>query len=332
MTKHHNDLKMSLKRILERSCLIMLVGWLALAISSCERDDITLPSETTTSSPREKIPLPEGETTPPPAEKETLPPEGMVLIPEGEFQIGSNDAEADNDEQPMRTVYVDAFYMDETEVTNAQFKEFVLENPRWQKNRIDGRFHNGRYLWDWHGNNYPKGKDKHPVVSVSWYAAMAYSKWAGKRLPTEAEWERAARGGFVGQKYPHGNTITEQDANYGNNIKDTTAVGRYPANGYGLYDMAGNVWEWCLDDYENDFYFTFPQNGAARNPLSDNNNIQWILDNFTEVDVTVSRVLRGGSWFDSGQVVRVANRSNGIPTNAFIDDGFRCVRAVTVTP
>ena len=253
----------------------------------------------------------------------------MVLIPEGEFQIGSNDAEADGDEQPVRTVYVGAFYMDETEVTNAQFKEFVLENPRWQKNRIDGRFHNGRYLWDWNGNNYPKGKGKHPVVSVSWYAAMAYSKWAGKRLPTEAEWERAARGGLVGQKYPHGHTITRQDANYGNNVKDTTTVGRYPANGYGLYDMAGNVWEWCLDDYENGFYFTFPRNEAARNPFSDNNNIQWILDNFTEVNAEVSRVLRGGSWFDSGQVVRVANRGNGVPTNAFIDDGFRCVRAVS---
>lgn len=329
MTKHHNDLKMSLKRILERSCLIMLVGWLALAISSCERDDITLPSETTTSPPREKIPLPEGETTTPP-EKETLPPEGMVLIPEGEFQIGSNDAEADDNEQPVRTVYVDAFYMDETEVTNAQFKEFVLENPRWQRNRIDGRFHNGRYLWDWNGNNYPKGKDKHPVVSVSWYAAMAYSKWAGKRLPTEAEWERAARGGLVGQKYPHGNTLTPRDANYGNNLKDTTAVGRYPANGYGLYDMAGNVSEWCLDAYHPGFYSTFPQEGAARNPLAGANTIQWILDNFTDVNVDVSRVRRGGEWFDMARLPRVAARRDSKPPSAFLVIGFRCVRAVTV--
>lgn len=329
MTKHHNDLKMSLKRILERSCLIMLVGWLALAISSCERDDITLPSETTTSPPREKIPLPEGETTTSP-EKETLPPEGMVLIPEGEFQIGSNDAEADDNEQPVRTVYVDAFYMDETEVTNAQFKEFVLENPRWQRNRIDGRFHNGRYLWDWNGNNYPKGKDKHPVVSVSWYAAMAYSKWAGKRLPTEAEWERAARGGLVGQKYPHGNTLTPRDANYGNNLKDTTAVGRYPANGYGLYDMAGNVSEWCLDAYHPGFYSTFPQEGAARNPLAGANTIQWILDNFTDVNVDVSRVRRGGEWFDMARLPRVAARRDSKPPSAFLVIGFRCVRAVTV--
>ena len=331
MTKHHKDLKMSLKRILERYCIIMLVGGLAFAISGCERDDITPPAETTTLLPEKKIPLPE-ETTTLPAEEKIPLPKGMVLIPAGEFQIGSNDAEADDDEQPVRTVYVDAFYMDETEVTNAQFKEFVLENPRWQKNRIDGRFHNGRYLWDWNGNNYPKGKSKHPVDSVSWYAAMAYSKWAGKRLPTEAEWERAARGGLVDKKYPHGNTLTPRDANYGNNVKDTTAVGRYPANGYGLRDMAGNVSEWCLDAYHRGFYLTFPQEGVARNPLAGANTIQWILDNFTNVNIHVSRVRRGGDWFDTVQLPRVADRNDSKPKSAFLVIGFRCVRSVTGTP
>ena len=331
MTKHHKDLKTSLKRILERYCLIMLVGGLAFVISGCERDDITPPAETTTLLPEKKIPLPEETTTPPAKEKIPLP-KGMVLIPAGEFQIGSNDAEADDDEQPVRTVYVDAFYMDKTEVTNAQFKEFVLENPRWQKNRIDGRFHNGRYLWDWDGNNYPKGRGKHPVDSVSWYAAMAYSKWAGKRLPTEAEWERAARGGLVDKKYPHGNTITPRDANYGNNVTDTTAVGRYPANGYGLRDMAGNVSEWCLDAYHSGFYSTFPQEGVARNPLAGANTIQWILDNFTNVNVDVSRVRRGGNWFDTAQLPRVADRNDFKPKSAFLVIGFRCVRSVTVPP
>ena len=330
MTKHHKDLKMSLKGILARYCIIMLVGGLALAISGCQQDDITLPTETT-SPPEEKIPLPEGKTTPPP-EKKILLPKGMVLIPAGEFQIGSNDAEADADEQPVRTIYIDAFYMDETEVTNAQFKEFVLENPRWQKWRIDGRFHNGRYLWDWNGNNYPKGTGKHPVVNVSWYAAMAYSKWAGKRLPTEAEWERAARGGFVDKKYPHGNTLTPRDANYGNNVKDTTAVGRYPANGYGLYDMAGNVSEWCLDTYHSGLYSTFPQDRVARNPLAGVNTIQWIVDNFTNVNVDVSRVRRGGNWFDMARLPRVADRRDSKPKSAFHVIGFRCVRSVTVTP
>ena len=331
MTKHHKELKTSLKHIFERCCIIMLIGGFALAISGCERDDITPPVETTSPLGKKTL-LPEGKITTPPPDKETPPPEGMVLIPEGEFQIGSNDGEADDDEQPMRTVYVDAFYMDETEVTNAQFKEFVLENPRWQKNRIGGRFHNGRYLWDWNGNNYPKGTDKHPVVNVSWYAAMAYSKWAGKRLPTEAEWERAARGGLVGQKYPHGNTLTPRDANYGNNIKDTTAVERYPANGYGLRDMAGNVSEWCLDVYHRGFYSTFPQDGLARNPLAGANTIQWILDNFTDVNVDVSRVQRGGHWFGPARLVRVADRRASKPPSAFHVIGFRCVRPVTVTP
>ena len=269
----------------------------------------------------------------PESEKPDIPPapEGMVLIPAGEFQMGSNDAEAQNDEQPVRTVYVDAFYMDETEVTNTQFKAFVLENPRWQKGRIEARFHNGKYLHFWNGNNYPSGKGNHPVVYVSWYAAMAYSEWANKRLPTEAEWEYAARGDLVGKKYPNGNTITPRDANYGRNVGGTTAVGRYPANGYGLYDMAGNVWEWCLDEYDRDFYFTFPRNGVARNPLSGANSVSWLIDNFTNVNSSNSRTIRGGSWDNPERVVRVAERATQGPALAGsgFGIGFRCVKDVT---
>ena len=260
-------------------------------------------------------------TTPPP------PPDGMVLIPAGEFQMGSNDAEADNDEQPVRTVYVDAFYMDETEVTNTAYKEFLLENPRWQKGRIDARFEDGDYLHRWNGNNYPNGKSNHPVVYVSWYAAMAYAEWAGKRLPTEAEWEYAARGGLKGAKYPHGNMLTPRDANYDRNVGYTAPVGRYPANGYDLYDMAGNVWEWCLDAYDSDFYFKFPRVGVARNPLSGANSVEWLLDNYTGVNG--SRVLRGGSWYYTSRVVRVANRLNDSPSLTTEDFGFRCARTVT---
>ena len=267
---------------------------------------------------------------------EITTPAGMVLIPAGEFQIGSNDADSVDDEQPVSTVYVDAFYMDETEVTNAEYKEFLIENPSWQKERLDSRFYAGIYLSLWNGNNYPSGKGNHPVVSVGWYAAMAYADWADKRLPTEAEWERAARGGLSGNEYPHGNTITPGDANYGNSV-GTIAVGGYPANGYGLYDMMGNVFEWCLDAYNSDFYATFPQNGVARNPLSGANSVQWILDNYT--DVKSSRVLRGGGWTTLTSGVRVAARWNAPPSCAFPGKfgivlkhygyGFRCVRAVT---
>ena len=141
--------------------------------------------------------------------KTTPPPrgdvDGMVLIPAGTFQMGSEDG-WDN-ERPVHTVHVDAFYIDKYEVTNAEYKKFVDANPQWQKGRIQRRFHNGHYLHYWNGNDYPLGKDDHPVVTVSWYAAMAYAQWAGKRLPTEAEWEKAARGGLVGKTYPWGDTI-----------------------------------------------------------------------------------------------------------------------------
>ena len=253
-------------------------------------------------------------------------PEGMVFIPAGQFQMGSIDDEAQNDEQPVHTVHIDAFFMDEHEVTNLEYKEFLLENPRWQKSRIDKRFHNGSYLKHWSGNNYPSGKANHPVTYVSWYAAMAYAEGAGKRLPTEAEWEYAARGGLAGLKYPSGNTISTRQANYNNHVGDTTAVGRYAANGYDLYDMAGNVWEWCLDEYDPDFYFV---SRNSRNPISGARTIQWILDNFTSIPTNTSRVLRGGGWPNSALFLRVASRGGGTPPVPGVCLGFRCARAVT---
>ena len=141
------------------------------------------------------------------ASENLVVPDGMVLIPAGEFQMGSYDVEGGESEQPVHAVYVDEFYMDIHEVTNAEYKKFIDANPEWQKgkwwqtDRIKRRFHNGKYLKDWNENNYPEGKGDHPV-QVSWYAAMAYAQWAGKRLPTEAEWEKAARGGLVGKRFP----------------------------------------------------------------------------------------------------------------------------------
>ena len=259
----------------------------------------------------------------------TPPPEGMVLIPAGKFLIGSRDPGSESKEQPVRIVYVDAFYMDKTEVTNAQFKEFLIENPSWQKGQVEARFAGRRYLDLWNGNDYPSGKDNHPVVHVSWYAAMAYAQWAGKRLPTEAEWERAARGGLWGKRYPWGNRITPQDANYHFDIDvvfDTTTVGRYPANAYGLYDMAGNVWEWCLDRYDADFYATFPRNGVALNPKGGSRSIEWLINKFRYVGS--SRVQRGGSCLSHANGVRVAYRAYGSPPGAYYYIGFRCVKDV----
>jgi len=249
----------------------------------------------------------------------------MALIPAGEFQMGSNDGRAD--EQPVHTVYVDAFYMDTHEVTNAQYQKFVLAKPHWQKDRIPRALHDGDYLKHWNGNNYPTGKANHPVTHVSWYAAMAYAEWAGKRLPSEAEWEKAARGGLEGRKYPRGYNITPAEANYqASNIRGTTLVRTYVRNGYGLFDMAGNVSEWCLDAYDAGFYAASPK----RNPLSDVGtmaNINAILNNYT--GVKSYRVLRGGSWNDATRYVRVFYRFWASPAAAFNSGGFRCVRAVS---
>lgn len=257
-------------------------------------------------------------------------PEGMVLIPAGEFDIGSNDAEARNNEQPVRRVYVDAFYMDETEVTNVQFKEFLRENPRWQKDRIADRFHNGDYLAHWKGNNYPDGKANHPVTRVSWYAAMAYAEWADKRLPTEAEWEKAARGGLVQKKYPWGDTYDLNMVAHG--VSNTHVVGKYSPNDYGLYDMAGNVDEWCLDEYIEDFYLNSPE----RNPLAGDSTLEMLLKRFRDSDRWSFRVIRGGSWFEGeggstkskrcAERIRAASAYAGAYEDKGGFGGFRCVR------
>ncbi len=275
------------------------------------------------------------EEEPTPEQVLAIPTEkaGMVLIPAGDFQMGSDEHDAPEDEKPAHTVYVDAFYIDKYPVTNAQYKEFVDANPEWGKqakwydtiNRdvasIPRKYHDHDYLKNWNFRNFPKGEDNHPVTWVSWYAAMAYAQWIGKRLPTEAEWEKAARGGLTGEKYPWGDTIDSSYVNHGAWVGRTTAIGQYPANGYGLYDVVGNVYEWCLDEWDRNFYADSPEN----NPIS-GENITNTVNSFS--DIKSSRVLRGGSCVSTPstpQNLRVAYRNWNSPRYTRFSIGFRCV-------
>ena len=246
---------------------------------------------------------------------------GMVLIPAGNFRMGSSATAAYSDEKPVHTIYLNGFYIDKYEVTNEEYKRFIDANPWWQKDRILGKYHDGDYLRHWTGNRYPYGKGNHPVTWVSWYAAMAYAQWKGKRLPTEAEWEKAARGGLV-NNYLSGGLVNSQTANYDRNVGSTTRVGNYQANSYGLYDMVGNVSEWCLDAYSSNFY----ANSARRNPVA-GGSIHSIVSNFRSL--TAARVLRGGSWSSSASYVRIAYRSNNSLARTSNTTGFRCVKPLT---
>jgi formylglycine-generating enzyme required for sulfatase activity len=234
----------------------------------------------------------------------------MILIPAGEFQMGSNDGSGD--EKPVHTVYTDSFYMDIYEVTNVQYNRFVNATGRRRSRYHDDPKYNDPY---------------HPVVGVSWHDAVAYAEWAGKRLPTEAEWEKAARDGLKGEIYPWGNlppdgtqcNFADKSASGGwhSEWSDTKAydgypltapVGSYMPNGYGLYDMAGNVWEWCADWYG--YYPDSPE----RNPVGP--------------DSGTRRVLRGGSWNNTPAHLRVSYRYSREPKKALNYIGFRCVQDV----
>lgn len=241
----------------------------------------------------------------------------MVRIPAGEFQMGNNEITAAT---PRHTVYLDEFYIDPYEVTNAQFKAFIDANPEWSKDNIPSEYHNGNYLKHWDGNDYANWQANHPVVYVSWYAAMAYAKWIGKRLPTEAEWEKAARGGIAHKRYVWGNSRDPGKANYGYYGKRTRNVGSYLPNGYGLHDMGGNVWELCLDEYNKNFYKHSPK----ENPVAGVSDIEALMEDFTSVQT--KRVSRGGSWNTPGPA-SVASRGSDKPTNTNSWLGFRCAKS-----
>jgi formylglycine-generating enzyme required for sulfatase activity len=285
---------------------------------------------------------------------QSQPPGGMVLIPAGSFQMGDSFNEGGSDERPVHTVFVSAFYMDQYEVT----KSFWDEVASWAAA-------NGYDIWS--GSGAGKGAN-HPVIYVTWYQAVRWAnarsekeglipcyytdgtqetvyrtgrvdvpvegvKWSGcgYRLPTEAEWEKAARGGVSGRRFPWSDvdTIQHSRANYFSSAGDsydtsptrgfhpdyakgdypyTSPVGNFAPNGYGLYDMAGNVWEWVWDWYGSDYY-SRSTGSDPRGPASGS-----------------SRVGRGGSWCDNADYCRVADRNYDSPGGSYYALGFRLVR------
>ena len=230
----------------------------------------------------------------------------MALIPAGSFAMGDSKNEPENwmeRSRPIHTVQLDSFYMDIHEVTVGQFRNFV---------ELSGYQYDG----DWDDiAKFSPGKD-FPMVQVSWNDATAYAKWSGKRLPTEAEWEYAARGGLLGKRYPLGDELTDDDANWMNTMigkdkwKYCSPVGSFEANGYGLYDMVGNAFEWCADWYSKNYYSQSP------------------VDNPQGPRTGEFRVVRGGFWSNYENILWVAFRDGIAPFNKIDDLGFRCVAAV----
>ncbi len=286
--------------------------------------------ETGTPIWEEVLSIPEQDDIPEhdPTALSTSIPDNMVLIPAGEFQMGSNHVEAAEREKPEHIVYVDAFCIDKYPVTNAQYMRFIEENPQWRKPSIPdtnsrtkqrtpsilNKYHGGNYLNDWVENDFPTGKDNHPVTHVSWYAAMAYAEWVGKRLPTQAEWEKAARGGVSAQRYPWGDVLDSTYAECDKDVGQIYPVGKFLENNYGLHDMVGNVWEWCLNLYDED--------------------LDVLISDY--LNVTSDRILRGGTQLISSEPVHIDAYQVSNPkytivlpssyhTKFIANIGFRCI-------
>jgi sulfatase modifying factor 1 len=300
-------------------------------------------------------------------------PPGMVWVPGGTFLRGS-DNPARPDARPKHRVEVDGFWMDQTAVTNEQFGRFVgatgyvtvaertpraedfpdappeklvagavVFTPTEGKVPLDNHLRWWRYVKgaNWRRPDGPNsdrnGREKCPVVQVAWPDAVAYAKWAGKRLPTEAEFEFAARGGLDGKTYAWGDEFKPGGKHMANTwqgqfpyqntgedgYRGAAPVGSFPANGYGLSDMAGNVWEWCSDWYRHDYYkklATGPQ--PVRNPQGPD-------DSYDPGEPgTIKRVMRGGSYLCTDQyctAYEVGARGKGDPDSGTNHVGFRCV-------
>ena len=225
--------------------------------------------------------------------------DGMTLlyIPAGDFQMGSDNGIAA--EKPLHTVSLDAFWIDQTDVTNAMFARCVSAGACQPPHYTQTYAHP-----DYYGSNQ---YSDYPVIYVDWNQADAYCRWAGRSLPTEAQWEKAARG-TDGRTYPWGEGIDKSKANYNENVGDTSKVSSYPAGAspYGALDMAGNVWQWVADWYDNGYYAKSP----AKNPAGPT--------------AGKYRVLRGGSSGDLNEIVRTSVRNNDDPASWHDNYGFRC--------
>jgi formylglycine-generating enzyme required for sulfatase activity len=242
----------------------------------------------------------------------TVASKEMMLIPAGEFVMGSPENVGNDDEHPQHTVYLDDFFIGKYEVTNEQYVEFLNAIG---KNDDDAghtfvnmdiarvRYKNQIYKM-------VKGWEDHPVAGISWYGAKAYAEWDGGRLPTEAEWEKAARGSD-GREWPWGNSWVAENCNtWEAGPHNTTPVGNYPigVSPYGVHDLTGNLYEWVADWYQADYYKFSP----SRNPKGP--------------DSGAFRVLRGGSWAELENLSRPSVRFGQPPDSGDSDFGFRVAK------
>lgn len=314
-------------------------------------------------------------------------PDNMILISGGSFMMGSEDWRARPDEAPVHQVTLDSFWMDATEVTNAQFREFVdatgyvttaERKPDWEELKkqlppgtprppesvlvasslvftppdTPVSLHDHGQWWSWKEGadwRHPQGpgsdiqnKEHHPVVQVSWHDALAYAEWKGRRLPTEAEWEWAARGGLDNPRYPWGNAnagdgkpkanIWQGEFPHKNTLDDsyytTAPVKSFPPNGFKLYDIAGNVWEWTSDWYDSNYYGRVKELGLIKNPKGPENSYDPQEPNAPK------KVLRGGSYLCHEtycESYRVSARMKTTLDTGASHIGFRTVRDIMPT-
>ena len=272
----------------------------------------------------------QGGNRPPDAAK-NHPHSSMVRLPGAVITIGIDQQEIARFEKafsikvrglfeqsmPKHQVKLRNFWIDRYLVTNRQFREFIGRHPEWQPERVSNELENGNYLKDWQHGSFPEGRADHPVVNVNWYAAMAYCQAQGKRLPSEAEWEYAARGGLKAPLFPWGDEPANPKlANYSAaGLHTTSPVDGHPPNGYGIYDMAGNVWEFLADEWN-----LYPREGKTINGDAKTD------PSHSFMHVRTRRVIRGGSFDGDPINLWVEYRDSHPPNGSQPFVGFRCAK------